>query len=123
MRQRTGPTIPVVGLEIQDGMAHMTIDPHTVEVAAADTAIEEIAAPEASPGATASQFDLGNPEDTAIGIGQVETAIVIAAVVGKMITAVGRGITTATHMMIHVANADTNTSRREWFSGWVPSIS
>jgi hypothetical protein len=40
--------VPAVGMETQDAMAHMTIDPHTVEVAAAGMAIAETAAPEAS---------------------------------------------------------------------------
>ena len=53
--QRTGSMVPAVGMEIQDAMAHMTIDPLTVEVAAADTAIEEIAALEASQVAIASR--------------------------------------------------------------------
>lgn len=53
--QRTGSMVPAVGMEIQDAMAHMTIDPHTVEVAAADMATEETAAPEASQVAIASR--------------------------------------------------------------------
>lgn len=42
-----GSTVPAVGMEIQDAMAHMTIDPLTAEVAAVDMAIEGMAASEA----------------------------------------------------------------------------
>lgn len=56
-------------------------------------------------------------------IAEAESAIDMALVAGKKITAAGRDITTATGTMIRAANAGTSISWREWFVGWVPSIS
>lgn len=81
-------------------VAHMTTDPLIAVAAAVEVGTAVIAAQEASPAATANQFDL---EMEAIG-----TAIDTAAGDETRTTVAERGITMAMAMMTHAANGDTS---------------
>ena len=90
--------VPRVGMALL--VAHMTTDPLIVVAAAVEVGTAAIAAQEASPAATANQYDL---ETEAIG-----TVIDTVAGDETRTTVAERDITMAITMMTHAANGDTS---------------